>query len=320
MKIPTVPIAFAALALTLAVAPARAAVDDTALATQVRLARAGFSPGEIDGAWGHNTRGALTAFQATHGLPPTGELDPATEQALPGGDPIGTYTIGPADVGGPFVPGPLPDDMMELAKLPALSYTSPLEELAERLHTDPALLQTLNPQATFAPGETIRVPALGAPAAPAAQAPAANGAPEPPDGVPADVTVVVDASESALAVRSGDRVLFWAPVTAGSDHDPLPLGNWKVTGVQRDPTFRYNPDLFWDAEPTHTKAMIPAGPNNPVGVVWIDLDKPHYGIHGSSEPGQIGHTYSHGCVRLTNWDALRVASMVKPGTPVVFQP
>jgi lipoprotein-anchoring transpeptidase ErfK/SrfK len=115
------------------------------------------------------------------------------------------------------------------------------------------------------------------------------------------------------------KVLFHAPVTSGSEHDPLPIGQWKVTTVQRNPTFNYNPDLFWDADPKHAKAQIPPGPNNPVGTVWIDLTKEHYGIHGSPEPSNIGHTQSHGCVRLTNWDVQRVARWAKPGTPVIFR-
>ena len=114
-------------------------------------------------------------------------------------------------------------------------------------------------------------------------------------------------------------VIFHAPVTSGSEHDPLPIGTWAVTAVSRRPTFHYNPDLFWDANPAHAKAKIPPGPNNPVGLVWIDLTKEHYGIHGTPEPGKIGHTSSHGCVRLTNWDALHVASLVRKGTPVVFE-
>ena len=109
-----------------------------------------------------------------------------------------------------------------------------------------------------------------------------------------------------------------APVTSGSEHDPLPIGNWKVAAVQRNPKFHYNPDLFWDANPAHSKATLPPGPNSPVGVLWIGLDKEHYGIHGTAEPSTIGHTTSHGCVRLTNWDAVRLAGLVKPGTPVIF--
>jgi lipoprotein-anchoring transpeptidase ErfK/SrfK len=108
-------------------------------------------------------------------------------------------------------------------------------------------------------------------------------------------------------------------VTSGSSHDPLPLGDWKVLGVSRNPPFHYNPDLFWDAEATDEKATLPPGPNGPVGVVWIDLTKAHYGIHGTAEPESIGRAQSHGCVRLTNWDAARLAQMVDTSTKVVFQ-
>jgi lipoprotein-anchoring transpeptidase ErfK/SrfK len=132
---------------------------------------------------------------------------------------------------------------------------------------------------------------------------------------------VVSKSASTLQVLDEQgAVVFHAPVTSGSEKDPLPLGKWSVTGVARRPTFNYNPELFWDANPAHAKAKIPPGPNNPVGLVWIDLTKEHYGIHGTPEPGKIGHTESHGCVRLTNWDALHVAGLVRKGTVVIFEP
>jgi lipoprotein-anchoring transpeptidase ErfK/SrfK len=131
--------------------------------------------------------------------------------------------------------------------------------------------------------------------------------------------VRVSRGAGALSVTDADgRTVFYAPVTTGSEKDPLPLGEWKVNGVQRNPPFRYNPDLFWDANPSHTKATIPPGPNGPVGLVWIDISKEHYGLHGSPEPTRIGRTESHGCVRLTNWDALRLAALVKAGTRVIF--
>ena len=169
--------------------------------------------------------------------------------------------------------------------------------------------------AKFAAGETIKVPNVADAVAPVG----------PPRGrqndasSPATTTVTVRKSTSDLVVTDGtSKVLMYAPVTTGSEHDPLPIGEWKVTGVQHDPKFHYNPALFWDAEPGHSKATIPAGPNNPVGVVWVDITRPHYGLHGTPEPSKIGKTESHGCVRLTNWDALTVASMVKAGTPVHF--
>ena len=112
--------------------------------------------------------------------------------------------------------------------------------------------------------------------------------------------------------------MMYAPVTSGSSHDPLPIGEWKVNVVSLNPPFNYNPDLFWDADPSHGKATLKPGPNNPVGLVWIDLSKEHYGIHGTPEPSTVGKTQSHGCVRLTNWDALKLAGLVKVGTKVVF--
>jgi lipoprotein-anchoring transpeptidase ErfK/SrfK len=132
--------------------------------------------------------------------------------------------------------------------------------------------------------------------------------------------VVVDKSDGTLkGYDGGGKLVTEFTVTTGSQHDPLPLGNWGITGIDRNPHFNYNPDLFWDADASDTKQRLPPGPNGPVGVVWIDLTKPHYGIHGTPNPETIGRTQSHGCVRLTNWDAARLAQMVDTSTKVVFQ-
>jgi lipoprotein-anchoring transpeptidase ErfK/SrfK len=289
--------------------PHKAPVVNEILATQVALDRSGFSPGEIDGKAGRNLQRALAAFQQSHQLPATGQMNDQTwkELAAAGGDvpPLVEYAITDADIAGPFtadIPAKLPDQ----AALDALNYRTPLEALAERVHSNPALLQQLNPGAMFQRArESVMVP---------------NVASSPAPSAASAITVAVTKSTSALTIEDpSGHILFHAPVTSGSIHDPLPIGTWKVNGVQRNPKFHYNPELFWDATAGDRKATLQPGPNNPVGIVWIDLSKPHYGIHGTPEPSNIGHVESHGCVRLTNWDADRVAQWVKPGTKVVFR-
>jgi lipoprotein-anchoring transpeptidase ErfK/SrfK len=310
------------------VSPAGTPVADEALATQVMLDRAGFSPGAIDGRMGANTKRALARYQ---------QQNPGV--ATPPIEPLASYTITPADAEGPFVPS-IPADLVKQASLPALSYTSVLELIAERFHSTPAFLRELNPTAQFTANEQIQVPnvepflvpvekpdtLLAPPQKEVARTVGTSGGvtsspPRQPNTIAQrpDVVVTVSKKNSALTVQdSSGKTIFYAPVTTGSAHDPLPIGQWKVNGTQFTPAFNYNPDLFWDAEPAHAKAKLPPGPNNPVGVVWIDLSKEHYGLHGTPEPSTIGRTESHGCVRLTNWDALKLAGMVKPGTRVIF--
>ncbi|HWJ93913.1 MAG TPA: L,D-transpeptidase, partial [Telluria sp.] len=213
-----------------------------------------------------------------------------------------TYTLAEADVAGPFQP--VPEDMMEKAKLPALGYADPLEGLGEKFHASPKLLQKLNPGKDFSrAGEQIQVPNV------------LDVAP-----LPKAARIVVSKGARLLMLFDAEgRQLAQYPASTGSEHDPLPIGNWKVEAVSRNPVYHYNPKLFWDADPGDKKTKIAAGPNNPVGVAWIDLSKPHYGIHGTPVPSQIGKTESHGCIRLTNWSAAEVAQVVGAGTEVVLQ-
>jgi lipoprotein-anchoring transpeptidase ErfK/SrfK len=270
---------------------------------QILLDRAHFSCGEIDGDYGTNMEKTVAAFQRARDLPVNNVVGPATWAALntDQAPALVNYTMADEDVAGPFVT--VPADLEEQAKLPHLGYASALDGLGEKFHASPDLLKALNPNAGFdKAGDSILVPNVIA----------------PPPGHAA--SVVVSKSDSSVTALDADgKILAYYVATIGSEHDPLPLGDWKIKGVSRNPIFHYDPALFWNANPTDEKAAIQAGPRNPVGVVWMDLSKEHYGIHGTPAPGKVGHAESHGCIRLTNWDALELSQMVKPGTPAILK-
>jgi lipoprotein-anchoring transpeptidase ErfK/SrfK len=281
------------------------ASGSSVLRVQILLDRAHFSPGEIDGRYGGNTRRAVAAFNETHQLKGAERVEAKTWAELNRDEApvVVPYVVTSEDVAGPFEK--LPVETPEKAKLSALGFESPIEALGERFHASPKLLRALNPGAAFdQAGAEIQVPNV--------------------ERLPIAKTkgMSVRVSESDHSVEAlgpeGD-VMARYPATVGSKHDPLPIGTWKINGVSPNPSFTYNPDLFWDSEPGDEKAKLPPGPNNPVGLVWIDLSKPHYGIHGTPEPSAIGASTSHGCIRLTNWDAIELGHLVSPGNAAVLE-
>jgi lipoprotein-anchoring transpeptidase ErfK/SrfK len=274
------------------------------LRAQVLLARAHFSPGVIDGRDGGNVKNAIAAFEAAHDLPADGVMDDQVWAALAKDEQpaLTDYVVTEDDVKGPFTPK-IPTDYAEMAKLPALGFSSPSEALAEKFHMDEALLKTLNPRVDFGvAGTRIVVAALG------------------PDKLPTSVAKIeVDKTKRQIrAYGDGDVLLAVYPATVGSSERPAPEGEWAVRTTAPNPTYTYDPSRLTFGKTSNGKLTIKPGPNNPVGSTWIDLTKDTYGIHGTPDPRLVGKTASHGCVRLTNWDVRQLAAAVRKGTKVDF--
>lgn len=308
-------------------APNHAAdIDRTVMHVQVILDRIGFGPGVIDGKGGESLRLALRGFQESRGIPATGKIDQPTLRALHqyrSIRPTIVARIAESDLRGPFT-NPVPKDPEQQAQLPCLCYRAGLERLAERFHTSPETLIALNGADTpLKAGQPIVVPAV----LPYSRdysvkdekarelLSALNIDAKQPRGD----RIVVDKSDGVLRVFDGERLVAQFPATMGSERDPLPLGTWKVTAHSYLPPWHYQPSLLKKADQSDPELMIKPGPNNPVGVAWLDLSKEHYGIHGTAEPQTIGRAESNGCIRLTNWDVMRVSQMVTPGTTAIFQ-
>jgi len=277
---------------------------DGMLRAQVLLLRAHFSSGEIDGMGGMNTTKAIRAFQANHGIGDSGKLDEATWTALnqDTAPALMQYTLTQADIDGPYLP--TPERAEEKAKMKRIVYQDMFEMLGERYNAKPELLKALNPQADFTKAGTVLVVPYT----------------RPGQQLPKASRIVVDKSDASLELLDGEgKLIAHFPASTGSSRFPLPIGEWKITSVVQDPDYRYDPDILVNQPKDAKPATLPPGPNGPVGIVWMGINKEHYGIHGTPEPGKISRTQSSGCVRLTNFSAQAVATAVEVGTPVTFR-
>ena len=324
-------------------------IDGTIFHAQVLLDVAGFPSGVIDGKKGMVFAKSISGFQQARNLADNGLLDGPTRTALLAQNRPSTIMVKltPEQVAGPFI-NPIPKDPAEQAKLPTMAYRNMLEKVAEEFHTTPDTIVQLNgPTALIGPGQTLRLPNVVAASrnydgvkGDVAQL---MGLLNVDAGTIKGDYVVVSKKDGVLRVMKGTppsaplsgakskgnpsptdsgtgQVVAQFPVTMGSTHDPLPFGQWKVTTYAYLPPFHYQPDLFWDAkDQTADDKRLPPGPNGPVGVAWLDLTKEHYGIHGTGSPETIGRAESHGCIRLSNWDVLRLSRIMKPGFRAVFE-
>jgi lipoprotein-anchoring transpeptidase ErfK/SrfK len=272
---------------------------------QVLLSRRSISPGVIDGVDGENYRKAVAQFRRQNGLGAGEEMDEQTWQALGGeaaSDIVTDYTVTEKDAATDF-PRRIPRDYARQAEMKRLAYASADEMLAERFHMSEGLLEALNPGADFGKaGARIRVVSV---------------ARTPPDAAVERIDAV-KSTGMVVVYGPGERILASYPATIGSDDTPSPEGDYKVERIARNPTYHYDPEKNFQQGRNRKKLVLPPGPNNPVGTVWIALSKPTFGIHGTPEPSQVSKTSSHGCIRLTNWDAEELAAMVQPGVPVSF--
>jgi len=278
--------------------------------TQVYLDRLHFSVGVLDGRWGRNSAIATWWYQRSRDLEPTGAVDEATFRRLAGEagavPAIVVHPLTEDDVKGPFIT--MPEDVYDKAKLDCLCYETLTEKLAEKFHSSAEFLAILNPGVelnSLTAGQSINVP---------------NVREQTPKGGQRDIArIVVSIQGNTLdAFNAAGELVFHGPTTLGNKYDPSPREITQVARVAEAPRYHYQPKLFAEVHDSEPEANLQPGPNSPVGVIWTALKKPHFGIHGTADPDSIGYASSHGCVRLTNWDALEVGRRVAPGVPVEF--
>ena len=331
----------------------RTAADiEAATRLQVFLDRANFGPGKLDGYYGDFTHKALALYRESRGeklaAAPAEKSDASPDVTgldLASVDPVFiTYTVTDADLQNV---GELPTEVAAQAKLKVLPYRDAAEAVAEKFHSDPDFLEELNPgkMKSIKAGDQLKVPNVepfdlaavkdlkpgSEIAAPVANeipdGEASNGAAAPAPGLPAENPVAgppttairVDTKTNMLTVYEADKLVAAYPVTIGSARTESPVGEWKVRGVAKMPNFRHDEKMLNEGERSDEFHMLAPGPNNPVGVIWIALNKKGIGLHGTADPDAIGRSASHGCVRLANWDVVRLAGRVKAGVPVLIQ-
>ena len=274
------------------------------LKIQVLLDRAGTSPGVIDAITGENVAKAVSAFETMNGLPVDGILDGevwARLSSLDDGAILIAYTVTAEDLAGPFI-GEIPTDYAAMALLDRLSYSDPAEMFSERFHMDVDLLRAINPEIdALTAGSIITVAAVG------------DSVTTPVVRLVADVSV-----GQLLGYDAQDRLVVAYPATVGSAQTPSPSGRHTITAIAFDAAYYYRPENFQQGNNTEP-LTLPPGPNNPIGIIWIDLSEPTYGIHGTPVPDEVDKTSSHGCVRLANWDVEELAALVQPGVVVEFR-